>query len=54
VGVFEKVYKSDEWQDYMKKKGMVPGWLTGPELTSYFVTELDAHRTLLRNAGEIE
>jgi len=54
VDVFDKVYKSDEWQDYMAKKGMVPGWLTGPELTSYFVSELDAHRTLLQNAGEIE
>ena len=54
VGVFEKVYNSDEWQGYMAKKGMVPGWLTGPELTSYFVSELDAHRTLLQNAGEIE
>ena len=54
VGVFEKVYKSDEWQSYMKKKGMVPGWLTGPALTKYFVAELEAHRTLLKDAGEID
>ena len=54
VGVFEKVYKSDEWQSYMKKKGMVPGWLTGPALTEYFVAELEAHRKLLKDAGEID
>lgn len=54
VGVFEKVYKTDEWQDYMKKKGMVPGWLTGPELTKYFITEREVHRQLLIDAGEIK
>ncbi len=54
VGVFEKVYKSDEWQDYMKKKGLSPGWLTGDALTSYFVAELEAHRQLLIDSGELK
>ena len=34
VGVFEKVYKSSEWQDYLKKKCLITGWITGKELTS--------------------
>lgn len=54
VGVFEKVYKSKEWQDYLKSKGLVPGWLTGDKLTAYFVEEREAHRKLLKDAGEIK
>ncbi len=52
VGVFEKVYKTAEWQDYMLKKGLIPGWLTGDALTKYFVEELEVHRGLL--AAEIK
>ena len=54
VAVFDKVYKSKEWQDYLQKKGLVPGWLTGDELTAYFVKEREAHRKLLKDAGEIK
>jgi tripartite-type tricarboxylate transporter receptor subunit TctC len=54
VGVFEKVYNSAEWQDYLKSKGLIPGWLTGKELTDYFVKEREAHRKLLTAAGEIK
>jgi tripartite-type tricarboxylate transporter receptor subunit TctC len=54
VGVFEKVYKSKEWQDYLSSKGLVPGWLTGDALTAYFVEEREAHRKLLKEAGEIK
>ena len=54
VGVFEKVYKSDEWQEYLDKKGLIPGWLTGTALTEYFVAEREAHRQMLKAAGEID
>jgi tripartite-type tricarboxylate transporter receptor subunit TctC len=54
VDVFDKVYKSDEWQNYLKTKGLVPGWLTGKELTAYFVKEREAHKKLLKEAGEIK
>lgn len=54
VGVFEKVYNTAAWQNYLKTKGLIPGWLTGAKLTSYFVAEREAHRTLLKNAGEIK
>lgn len=53
-GVFEKVYKSAEWQKYMKDKGLIPGWLTGVELTRYFVAEREKHRELLRISGELK
>ncbi len=54
VGVFDKVYKSKDWQDYLNKKGLIPGWLTGTALTDYFVAEREAHRMMLKNAGEIK
>jgi tripartite-type tricarboxylate transporter receptor subunit TctC len=54
VSVFEKVYKSDEWQQYLNKKGLIPGWLTGSALTEYFVAEREAHRQMLKAAGEID
>ena len=54
VDVFDKVYKTDQWQTYMKKKGLIPGWLTGSALTKYFVEELEAHRKLLISTGEIK
>jgi putative tricarboxylic transport membrane protein len=53
VDVFDKVYKSKAWQGYLKKKGLIPGWLTGDALTAYFVKEREAHRKLLKAAGEI-
>jgi putative tricarboxylic transport membrane protein len=54
VGVFDKVYQSSAWQGYLKKKGLIPGWLTGKALTSYFVKERAAHRKLLKASGEIK
>ena len=54
VGVFEKVYKSEEWQGYLDKKGLIPGWLTGTALTDYFIVEREAHRKMLKAAGEID
>ena len=52
--VFEKVYKTDEWQSYMKKKGLIPGWLTGVELTRYFVNEKQKHHKILKAMGDIK
>ncbi len=48
VRVFEQVYNTDEWQDYLKKKGLIPGWLTGDELMEYFLAERAAHAKLLK------
>jgi tripartite-type tricarboxylate transporter receptor subunit TctC len=53
VDVFSKVYKSRDWQAYLAEKGLIPGWLTGDELTRYFVREREAHRKLLKSLGEI-
>ena len=52
--VFKKVYETEEWQSYMKKKGLIPGWLTGLELTRYFVEEKQKHYQILRAMGDIK
>ena len=54
VDVFDKVYKTKEWQGDMAKKGLLPGWLTGKALTSYFVEEQAKHAVLLKASGEIK
>jgi len=54
VSVFDKVYKSADWQKYLTSKGLIPGWLTGQQLQSYFVAEREKHRKLLQDLGEIK
>ena len=51
--VFARVYASDEWQAYMKKKSLQGGWLTGDKLKAYWVREKAIHETMLKNIGEI-
>ncbi len=54
VDLFDKVYKSADWQNYLTSKGLLPGWLTGKALQDYFVKEREAHRKLLMSMGEIK
>ena len=53
VGVFDKVYKSEEWQTYMADKGLIPGWLTGDALVEYFTEGREIHSDLLKKTGDI-
>ena len=47
VNLFEKVYRSAEWQGYLGKKGLIPGWLTGDKLQDYFLAERAKHAKML-------
>lgn len=51
--LFAKVYKTPEWQKYMKKKSLRGKFITGDELKAYWKKENDNHRTILKNIGEI-
>ncbi len=51
--VFSKVYASDEWQEYMHKKSLYGGFLTGAELEDYWAREKAIHATMLKDIGEI-
>jgi len=51
--VFQKVYDSPEWQEYMKKKSLRGEFLTGSALTDYWNKERGIHKGMLENIGEI-
>ena len=52
--VFKKVYDSEEWQDYMKKKSLLGEFITGDDLVAYWKVNNDTHRKLLKEIGEIK
>lgn len=52
--VFKKVYDSDEWQSYMKKKSLLGEFITGEDLLDYWKVNNDTHRKLLKEIGEIK
>ncbi len=51
--LFRQVYESKEWQDYMNKKSLRGGFLTGKDLRDYWAREQDIHRRLLVKMGKI-
>ena len=53
-GVFARVYATDKWQGYMKKKSLYGGFLTGKALKDYWAREKSIHRTMLKKMGEIK
>lgn len=54
VDVFSKVYNSEEWQEYKKKKSLLGDFITGNDLQDYWKTELGNHKKLLTEIGEIK
>jgi tripartite-type tricarboxylate transporter receptor subunit TctC len=52
--VFQQVYDSEEWREYMTKKSLQGEFLTGQALKDYWIEERDIHEGLLREMGEIE
>ena len=53
-GVFQQVYDSAEWQDYMQKKSLQGEFLTGAELQSYWAKEKGIHEVMLKEIGEVK
>ena len=52
--VFKKVYDSEEWQTYMKKKSLLGEFITGEDLVDYWKVNNETHRKLLTEIGEIK
>lgn len=52
-GVFAQVYASQEWQEYMQKKSLQGGFLTGGQLKSYWAREKANHEVMLKEIGEL-
>ena len=53
-GVFKKVYATQEWQTYMKKKSLQGELLQGDALMTYWKRENEVHRKMLIKMGAIK
>jgi tripartite-type tricarboxylate transporter receptor subunit TctC len=51
--VFSKVYNSEEWKSYMKKKSLLGEFLSGSGLVDYWKVNNNTHRKMLKEIGEI-
>ena len=54
TGLFEKVYKSEDWQNYKSKKSLMGDFMAGDTLKSYWVTQRDRHQVILKASGAIK
>ena len=53
-GLFAKIFKSNEWQGYMKKKSLQGGFLTGDALMSYWMDQKAIQKGILMKMGAIK
>ena len=51
--LFQKVYDSDDWQKYRKKKSLRGDFLTGQALMDYWMEEREIHREMLTKMGAL-
>ncbi len=51
--LFQKVYDSDDWQAYRKKKSLRGDFLTGQALMDYWMDEREIHREMLTKMGAL-
>jgi len=52
--LFDKVYASAKWQDYMEKKSLMGAKLQGDDLKAYWATQRDRHEVILKASGAIK
>lgn len=52
--MFQEVYQTPEWQEYMKSKSLQGEFITDSNLKSYWVEQKDRHEKLLKDTGEIK
>jgi tripartite-type tricarboxylate transporter receptor subunit TctC len=52
--LFAKVYESEGWQTYKKKKSLMGDFLAGDGLKSYWKTQRDRHVLMLKASGAIQ
>ncbi|MFQ5564748.1 MAG: Bug family tripartite tricarboxylate transporter substrate binding protein [Paracoccaceae bacterium] len=53
-GLFQKVYDSATWQDYMTKKSLIGAKLEGADLRAYWEVQRDRHEAILKASGAIK
>ena len=52
--LFTKVYNSADWQSYKSKKSLMGDFMHGGELKSYWDTQRERHRAILKASGAIK
>ena len=48
--LFEKIYNSEEWQDFMDRQALIGEFLTGEELKNYWSERFERHQQMLQEA----
>ena len=51
--LFQKVFQTEEWQEYRSKKSLYGDFLSGDALMEYWMLERDIHEVMLKEIGEI-
>ena len=52
IGLFEKVFRSDEWQKFCADEGlMCEDWVAGDDLAAFHTAQLERHKTLIAKVG---
>ena len=54
TALFDKVYQSDEWQEYKSSKSLLGEYLAGQGLKDYWQVQRDRHTTILKASGDIK
>ncbi len=52
-GLFQRIYDSEKWQDYMAKKSLMGAKLDGADLKAYWAVQRDRHEAMLKASGAI-
>ncbi|MBI6630613.1 Bug family tripartite tricarboxylate transporter substrate binding protein [Pontibaca salina] len=50
--LFETIYETEEWQNYMDTESISPLWLSPEEQKDYWATQVERHKELLAAMGE--
>ncbi|MCG6902361.1 MAG: tripartite tricarboxylate transporter substrate binding protein [Rhodobacter sp.] len=50
--LFETIYNTQEWQDYMASESLSPLWLGADEQRAYWATQVENHKKLFAAMGE--
>ena len=53
-GLFQQVYESPKWQEYMSKKSLMGAKLDGADLKGYWETQRNRHEAILKASGAIK
>lgn len=54
TALFEKVYETEDWKNFMKTQSLTGDFIAGQDLTGYWDIQIDRHTSILKAAGNIK